>query len=190
MKRLSRFSVLPIAALSLTACGSDDAPAPGAAAKTPDAPAAIEPLKDEIHNLTSKPQGPVRFNYRVIGTPVVGQPVTIDLVVESNVGNAPVRLVYSSNDSTAMSFPDTQAEMASIAFVDDDLTSSQQVTVIPAREGRLFLNVVATLETETGSMQTAKSIPIQVGAAPRDLTPTVPTTTDEDGNQLREMPAD
>ena len=191
MKQAFHVFFLAVAAIAIAACGSPDAgSADSAAAGTAATPAPIQPKIDDDLNLTVKPQGPVRFSYRVIGTPVVGQPVTIDLVVESNVGDVPITLNYESNDTTAMSFPETQMREVSVGFVDDQKLSSQQVTVIPAREGRLFLNVSATLQMESGTMRTAKAIPLQVGSAPRDLTPTVPTTTDEDGNQLREMPAD
>ena len=191
MKQIIAVLFLAVAAIAVAACGSSGSDAAdNASAGTTDTPAPIEPKINDDLNLTTKPQGPVRFSYRVIGTPVVGQPVTIDLRVESNVGDVPIKLSYQSNDTTAMTFPETQVREVSVGFVDDERLSSQQVTVIPAREGRLFLNVTATLQMESGTMQTAQAIPLQVGAAPRDLTPTVPTTTDEDGNQLREMPAD
>lgn len=177
-----------ISATAITGCGSPDSDS--AAAGALEAPAPIEAKIDDDMNLTAKPQGPVSFSYRVVGTPVVGQPVTIDLKVESKVGDVPIRLSYQSNDTTAMSFPEAQAQELSVAFVDDVRQTSQQVTVIPTREGRLFLNVSATLEMETGTMQTAQAIPLQVGPAPRNLTPDVPTTTDADGNELREIPVD
>ena len=87
-----------------------------------------------------------------------------------------------------MSFPESQVSSVSLAFVDDG-KASQQVTIIPAREGRLFLNVSATLDLESGSMQTATAIPIQVGSAPRQYEENGTVTTDDDGNLIREMPA-
>ena len=51
---------------------------------------------EEKYSVTGKPQGPVRIDYRIIGTPVVGQPVTIDLDVKSNVGDAPVMMKSSA----------------------------------------------------------------------------------------------
>ena len=115
--------------------------------------------------------------------------MTIDLKVESNVGDAPVTLSYGMNDSTAMSFPEAQQRTVSLAFIDDERTAGQQVTVIPAREGRLFLNVTAHLQTDTGSLQTVTAVPIQVGAAPRELQQNGVVTTDENGELIREMPA-
>jgi hypothetical protein len=172
----------------IAGCGGEQqAPAAeqGAAAETPIA--VLTP--DEKHSITGKPQGPVRIDYRIIGTPVVGQPVTVDLDVRSNVGDAPITLSYGTNDSTAMSFPESQQRMVSLAFVDDERTAGQQVTLVPAREGRLFLNVTAHLQTDTGSLQTVTAVPIQVGAAPRELQENGVVTIDENGELIREMPA-
>ena len=172
----------------LAACGGDpQAPAAeqGAATETP--VAVLTP--DEKYSITGKPQGPVRIDYRIIGTPVVGQPVTVDLNVKSNVGDVPVTLSYGTNDTTAMTFPETQQRRVSLAFVDEERTAGQQVTLIPTREGRLFLNVTAHVQTDTGSLQTVTAVPIQVGSAPRELQENGVVTTDENGQLIREMPA-
>ena len=190
MKRTMIFLATLLAATVLSACSDDrDQPAASAeqGAKTETPVAVLTP--EEKFSVTGKPRGPGRIDYRIIGTPVVGQPVTIDLKVESNVGDAPVTLSYGTNDSTAMSFPEAQQRTVSLAFVDDERTAGQQVTVIPAREGRLFLNVTAQLQTDTGSLQTVTAIPVQVGAAPRELQQNGVVTTDESGELIREMPA-
>ncbi len=57
------------------------------------------------------------------------------------------------------------------------------------REGRLDLNVSASVETENGSMSTVTAIPIQVGDAPRTLQQNGQLATDEDGNAVRVLPA-
>lgn len=144
---------------------------------------------DEKYNVTAKPSGPVKISYRIIGTPVVGQPVTIDLRIESNVEDLPITLNYGTNDSTAIMFPESQLQSVAISFIDDERESSQQVTITPMREGRLFLNVAAQMQTENGSLQTVTAIPIQVGAAPRELQQNGVVTTDENGELIREMPA-
>jgi hypothetical protein len=53
----------------------------------------------------------------------------------------------------------------------------------------LFLNVTAHMQTDTGSLQTVTAVPIQVGAAPRELQQNGVVTTDENGELIREMPA-
>ena len=189
MNRVMTFLVAALAGAMVTACGGgNEQPAASAqqGANTETPVAVLTP--EEKYSVTGKPQGPVRIDYRIIGTPVVGQPVTVDLTVKSNVGDAPVTLSYGTNDSTAMSFAEAQQRMVSLAFVDDERTAGQQVTVIPAREGRLFLNVTANLQTDTGSLQTVTAIPIQVGAAPRELQQNGVVTTDENGELIREMP--
>ncbi len=190
MKRTMIFLATVLAGTMLSACsgGRDQSPASAEQDANDETPVAVL-TPEEKYSVTGKPQGPVRIDYRIIGTPVVGQPVTIDLKVESNVGDAPVMLSYGTNDSTAMSFPEAQQRTVSLAFVDDERTAGQQVTVIPAREGRLFLNVTAVLQTDTGSLQTVTAIPVQVGAAPRELQQNGVVTTDETGELIREMPA-
>ena len=188
MNRVTIFLATAFAASLLAACGGDQ-PAPSAGqGETADAPVAVLTPDDKV-SITGKPQGPVRIDYRIIGTPVVGQPVTVDLKVRSNVGDTPVTLSYDTNDSTAMTFPESQKRMVSLAFVDDERSAGQQVTLIPAREGRLFLNVTAHMQTDTGSLQTVTAVPIQVGAAPRELQENGVVTTDESGELIREMPA-
>jgi len=189
MNRVMTFLIAAFTAVMVMACsGGSEQPAAsveqGAKDETP--VAVLTP--EEKYSVTGKPQGPVKIDYRIIGTPVVGQPVTIDLKVKSNVGDAPVTLSYGTNDSTAMSFPEAQQRMVSLPFVDDERSAGQQVTVIPAREGRLFLNVTAHMQTDTGSLQTVTAIPIQVGAAPRELQQNGVVTTDENGELIREMP--
>ena len=67
--------------------------------------------------------------------------------------------------------------------------AAQQVTVVPLREGRLFLNVAAELETETGTFSSGTAGPINVGAAPRQPAENGTVTTDESGELLRSLPA-
>ena len=189
MNRMKTVLIATLAGVAVTACGGgDQSAAPAEQGANTETPVAVL-TPEEKFSVTGKPQGPVRIDYRIIGTPVVGQPVTVDLNVKSNVVDTPVTLSYGTNDSTAMSFPETQQRMVSLAFVDDERTAGQQVTLIPAREGRLFLNVTAHMQTATGSLQTVTAVPIQVGAAPRELQENGIVTTDENGELIREMPA-
>jgi hypothetical protein len=138
---------------------------------------------------TVKPQGPVTIAYKIIGTPIVGQPVGVDLQVQSTIGPQAITLSYRVNDSTAMQFTEAQPSRVSIAATNDEGPSLQQVRVIPLREGRLFLNVSATVETEGGSMSTVTAIPIQVGSAPREIQENGEVMLDENGELVRSLPA-
>ncbi len=138
---------------------------------------------------TVKPQGPVTIAYKIIGTPIVGQPIAIDLRIESTLGPQAFELSYRVNDSTAMQFTEAQPASVSIAANNDDRPSLQQVRVIPLREGRLFLNVSASVETESGSISTVTAIPIQVGPAVREIQQDGEVLTDENGELIRALPA-
>ena len=66
----------------------------------------------------------------------------------------------------------------------------QQVRLVPLREGRLFLNVAASVEVEGGKVSTVAAIPVQVGAAPRQPVGNGTVTTDENGEAVHSLPAD
>lgn len=139
---------------------------------------------------TSEVQSPVQIDYRVIGTPIVGQAIAVELQLRSSMGTQPYSVTYRVNDATAMQLPESQSATVSVAPAANDERSSQQVSVIPLREGRLYLNVAAVVETESGSMQTVIAIPIQVGPeAPREFLENGTVTTDADGNLIRSLPA-
>lgn len=142
--------------------------------------------------LTSETQSPIRISYRIIGQPLVGQPTAIDLRFSSALGARPFNVAYRVNDTTALKLPVSQ--LATVA-VSPSLEggergfAAQQVSVVPLREGRLFLNVAAELETETGSFSSVTAVPIDVGAAPRQLEENGTVETDEQGELVRSLPA-
>jgi len=89
-----------------------------------------------------------------------------------------------------MQLPESQSMTVSISPSDNEGRGAQQVTVIPLREGRLYLNVSAAFETESGSVSSVTAIPIQVGpAAPRVILENGTVTIDENGELIRTMPA-
>ena len=165
MNRTSIFAVLAL--LGLAACGDDTGSNETVeiAVKVPEAgfkPGSSNPS-------TVKPGGPVTIAYRIIGNPIVGQPVAIELEFASTVGPQPMTVSYRVNDSTALQFPESQVQSVAMAPFDDDERGSQQVTIIPLREGRLYLNVSANIETESGWMSSVTAVPIQVGGALREV---------------------
>ena len=66
----------------------------------------------------------------------------------------------------------------------------QRITIVPQREGRLFLNVGATVDTETGRASTTIAIPVQVGQGARELEEHGELGTDEDGESIRILTSD
>lgn len=139
----------------------------GAASDTPNStvvstkpPPAIDA---SVESSPGKPTAPVSIHYTVIGTAVVGVPVSVNLQVSSSQPDRPVTLEYRSNDSSAMVFPESQAQRIEMGAADNEAPRMQQVTIIPQREGRLYLNVSAAVETENGTMFRSVAVPIQVG---------------------------
>jgi hypothetical protein len=98
-------------------------------------------------------------------------------------------LSYRVNDSTALQLAETQLDRVTLAATRDERPSLQQVQVIPLREGRVFLNVSVSIETDDGTMSSVTAIPIQVGAAVREPQDNGELLTDESGEQVRSLPA-
>lgn len=167
-----------LAAMTLAAaCGKAEVEAP-VVTFTPD------------NDIVGKPSGPIAVSYRIIGKPVVGQPVAIELKFDSSLGDRPVNVAYRINDITAMRLADSQPATLTIAPAEDNAGNSQRVTIIPLREGRLYLNVSMSVDTGEGSMGTVTAIPIQVGNAPRAVQENGTAATDENGNAIRTLPAE
>lgn len=187
MKKMT--SLVLVLAAGFAACGqSSNEPAAEVTVKTSTPSVTFKPDNDVA--VAGKPSGPVSVSYRIIGKPVVGQPVSIDLRVTSTLGPQPVALSYRAHDLTAIQFAEEQPQAVMLAPGRESRPSAQQVRVIPMREGRLYLNVTASVETENGSMSTVTAIPIQVGDAPRTLQENGELQQDADGNSLRVLPAD
>ena len=144
----------------LAACGSGDvdleSTAPGVSFQPGDGDA-----------VTISSEGPVAIAYRIIGTPIVDQPLGIDLQITSKVGAEQITIDYRVNDSTAMEFGEAQPASVTIAASNDGGPSLQQVRVVPLREGRVFLNVSASVQTDNGTRSTVIAIPIQVAGTSR-----------------------
>jgi len=175
-------AIIPILAICmLSACGNDAGEVPASDAVADKAEAAT--------SHTEKVQGPVQIDYKIIGIPIVGQPVGIDLQVVSKIGPQEMTLSYRVNDSTALQFGESQLDRVTLAATRDERPSLQQVQVIPLREGRVFLNVSVSIETDEGTMSSVTAIPIQVGAAVREPQDNGELVTDESGDQVHSLPA-
>ena len=137
----------------------------------------------------ASPSGPIQISYRIIGKPIVGEPLAIDLRITSTLEDQPFNVSYRINDVTAMRLPESQpARVAVVPNFGEDF-SAQQVIVIPLREGRLYLNVAAEFDTGDGTMSTVTAIPIQVGSGTRVLQENGVVMTDENGELIRSLPA-
>ena len=167
--------------LGSTAAGAPGNAKPAASGIAP-SPTAVD--ADGEAKRTAKIGGPVTINYRLIGRPAIGQPLSIALLVTSALTDRPVRVDYRILDVTALRLADSQLPYATIDQATDVSAGEEQVTVVPLREGRTYLNVAATVETEEGSIATVTAIPIQVGERTRARENGV-LSTDSDGAPIR-----
>lgn len=186
MTYTQRISLLATLALVLAACG-DDGPSAGAEQAAADKAAGSETTKPQatFEAPVGKPGAPFAISYAIIGTPIVGSPVTIDLRVTSMLGPQPVRLSFIINDATAMMLHEAQPPEIRLEAPADRAFVEQRVTVVPIREGRLYLNVSAAVDTEAGTSSTVIAIPVQVGEGARDLEEHGRLETDEEGETVR-----
>lgn len=137
-----------------------------------------------------KPSAPISFRYEVQGNPVVGQPVAVNVFVSSSTYDRPIMLSYRVNDASSVVFPESQARQSELIAEPDNGPKMQQITVIPQREGRLYVNVSAEIETPDGTMIKTTAIPIQVGSAPRELETNGDLVETEEGETVISMPAE
>jgi hypothetical protein len=154
----------------------------GTADKSPVTDAKPAPSYD---GTVAKPGAPFQISYDIIGTPIVGSPVAIDLRVTSTLGPQMIRLDYRIPDDTSMMLHEAQPARIEAELAADRDFVAQRVTIIPQREGRLFLNVGASVETSDGRTTTMVAIPIQVGEGGRKLEEQGELATDEEGEAIR-----
>lgn len=189
---LARLSLLVLCGFGLCACqsGTDElGNSEGSSAETTAAAQDNPVVAPEERRISpGKPTAPIDIDYEILGQPVVGIPLSINVKVSSSL-DQPITVKYRIGDVTSLMFSDAQARSVTLVPLGDKALSTEQVTVIPQREGRLFLNVSAEIETEIGMMARVMAIPIQVGSlrpAPRLNGDPI---TAVDGEALISMPA-
>lgn len=185
MLRLSTkiIALSAIAAISIAACGDDTAsPASVASDK------AAAKSADKAATSPGKPSAPVTIDYEVLGKAIVGLPVSINVEVRgTREGLGPVAVSYSINDRSALRFQEGQVERFDIADLREART--EQLAVVPQREGRLYVNVSVEVATPGGSMIKSMAIPIQVGSAPEPTRNEGQVRRGPDGELVQSLPA-
>lgn len=137
---------------------------------------------------TMKPGAPVTIGYKIIGTPIVGQPVAVDLRFSSALDPQAITVSYRVNDPTSMEIPASQPSTVQLAMSKSAGYSAQQVSVVPLRAGRVYLNVSAAIETENGSLASVTAIPIQVGAPIESPSQNGEPGVDDGGEAIIKLP--
>ena len=173
-------------ALFAAACGDSGEP-PTETASTEAMPAAAHKAAEQGMS-PGKPSPPIQIDYRVVGVPVVGQPVTVELDVRSSLAVAELRVSYQVLDESGLFLPETQAREALLTGLAAGEQRSQRINVIPQAEGRYYLNVMVEMDTAEGLMGRAASIPIQIGNVRPEPRVNGVLQTDEQGEAVISMP--
>jgi hypothetical protein len=186
MKKLKTATLLTLFSLSMIGCQAETPPpATDSVAAGIDVDRSTPMVSSAGTQAIGKPGAPVEISYEVIGNPIVGVPVSINVVVTSSAG--PLQVHYSINDQSALIFQDGQVERLEI--IDPGAGSLQQITVVPQREGRLYINVSAEIQAPMGTMIRSMAIPIKVGRAPASLPVNGEVKHGSDGEVVVSMPA-
>lgn len=172
-----------ITAVSIVACGDESAsPAQTTSGKATAARAEKTPTSP------GKPSAPITIDYEVLGKAIVGLPVSINVRVRGTRDDlGPVAVSYSINDRSSLRFQEGQVERLDVVDLRD--ARMEQLSVIPQREGRLYVNVSVEVETPGGSMIKSMAIPIQVGSAPEPTRNDGELKEGPDGERVQSMPA-
>jgi hypothetical protein len=189
MTRFFKMAIFTIALFAVAACGSekaeekavnnasvDEIPEPDISHKSQD---------PDMGGAVVTPGSPFRVSYTIIGTPVVGSPVTVNLQIESATESQPVNLEYRIRDASSMILAESQPARVRMEPAANERVFQQQVTLIPQREGRFYLNVSASFETSNGTVSTVTAIPLQVGSGTRELQDHGELQVDENGEAVR-----
>lgn len=192
MNNIKTYSMAALLAISMTlvACGKDDTTTEQPASSTPavDAQVAekpVRPIADTGVASPGKPRAPISMSYEIMSKPVVGMPVQINVEVSSNQG--PVTVSYNIADASALNF--VEGQVRKLAIEDPSIRHPRQLSVIPQREGRLYVNVSAEVLTPGGSMIRSMAIPIKVGSAPEEATINGELKQGPDGETVISLPA-
>ena len=178
MSKLKLAGWATVACFSLLACGNSSVEAPGESVAAQKA----ERRNDVIETPAGAPFG---IRYEVIGTPVVGSPVTLDLQIASAMGSQPVEISYEIPDPSSMMLHEAQPQSLMAEFDANEKFIGERVTVIPQREGRLYLNVSAAVTTENGRVSSVMSVPIHVGQVDTGLVEHGEVEFTEDGEAVK-----
>ena len=194
MTRAKKMTIFTVALFALAACGNEKSDE----IVVDDASVDVLPAQDlshksqdpELEGAVVTPGSPYRVTYQIIGTPIVGSPVTVDLQVESASGSRPLNLEYRIRDASSMLLAESQPSRVLMEPAQNERMFKQKVTLIPQREGRFYLNVSASYETSDGTMSTVTAIPIQVGSGTRELQENGDVQLDENGEAVRVLSSD
>lgn len=186
MTRAKIFWLTAVASIAVSACGADESTDQVTAVANADGTEQVtkRPGTDSS-GIQAKAGSPFAITYELIGTPIVGSPVTLNLTIASAFGPTPVEISYRITDTTALALHEAQPESLRAEMTSNETFVEDRVTIIPQREGRVYLNVEAAVTTAEGRRSTTMAIPIHVGAVDTSPVEHGELETNEDGETTR-----
>jgi hypothetical protein len=109
----------------------------------------------------------------------------VQLQVISALAVEQAHISYSIPDDSSMVLHEAQPRSVTASFAENERSVDQRVTIVPMREGRIYLTVAASAEAADGRTMTMMAVPIQVGQGGRELEEQGELATDEDGEAIR-----
>ena len=184
MTRVKTIGLIVATSMVLCACGADEDA--GTTVENTDSPEQIvQKPATEAAGVRAKAGSPFAISYDMIGTPIVGSPLTLNLTISSAAGPTPVEISYQVPDASALMLHEAQPESLRAEMTMNETYVEDRVTVVPQREGRVYLNVEAAVTTAEGRTSTMVAIPIHVGAVDTSLVEHGELETNEDGETTR-----
>jgi hypothetical protein len=191
MSQIRTFTIFGL--LALTGCGgSADVEGLDSADVERLDPVGLERLDDEagtdaVVDSPGKMLAPIRVDYEILGAPVIGEPLEIELTVSSSM-NVPTLSVELRGGSGLV------VPVENMRFAERDATPgesrAQRFSVTPMRGGTLSLIAVVRAEIGGRVQSDSVTIPIPVGGVPepREREPAGVLTTDESGEPIISLP--
>jgi len=120
---------------------------------------------DAVNNLlmVDEVSSVINFSYNILGNATVGEVTTINVIINGGSYKDEIILSYRIGVTDDLIFGENQLQSMTLNTLSNGLYPAQQVTVIPQREGRLFLVVSADITSNNEIITKSTAIPIDVG---------------------------
>lgn len=159
-------------------------------AGSPAAAASSDELSQTIDTVYQSPgarlRAPIDVKYRLLDTPRIGQPLSLELTLMPTVVATGFGFVLKPEDGLVVNAAQlTRSYLSEVPMTPERST----VSITPQREGRFYLRVVANVVVNGQSKSRTVTIPIQVGAGTRELETLGEVKIDADGERIISLPA-
>jgi hypothetical protein len=190
----TRFCIAAVCA-AIAAChqtGSRDASdaVPAAAGTAPASPGAVpvaaSPKEVPRPGSPGKPLPPIDFDYSVVGTPAIGQPVEVRFSARADAAATGLNVALSASEGLQVPAAMMRMQLAKPASGE---RAGQTLQVTPVTGGTLYLNVLVQAEIDGRIQSRSVTIPIRVGPDVSPAAAPVPMATDASGERIISLPA-